>query len=90
MNEAVPPVVDAAATPSPDVDQTRRDSVKLKTRAGLWWPRAVLQSLFNASVDFYPRLNTTRHRFPTNIKAAARGLFSHPWLPAAVRCWAGT
>lgn len=90
MNETAAPAPNATVAPTSDAEQSRQDSVKLKTNAGLWWPRAVLQSLFNASVDFYPRLNTKHHRFPTNTKAALRDLFSYPRLPTAVRDWAAS
>lgn len=69
----------------PDADARSNDETKRKTRAGLSWPRAVFQSLVNWSVDFYPRLNAKRHRFPTNIAATARDLLKHRYVPRFIR-----
>jgi hypothetical protein len=68
-----------------NADARSNDETKRKTRAGLSWPRAVFQSLVNWSVDFYPRLNAKRHRFPTNIATTARDLLLHRYVPRFVR-----
>ena len=68
--------------------QSEQSTAKISTKAGLWWPRATLQSLFDANVDFYPRLNTRRHRFPTNIKVGVQNLLQHQQLPIGIRDWA--
>lgn len=72
----------------PDKIAEEQKATKIKTRATLSWPRAVIQSCIDADVDFYPRLNVNRLGILATTKNLVRtGLQSHI-MPAIIRNWA--